>query len=166
MTGDRTEQDPWIGRCRSRWALPIAVGACAVALVVVVAGVAAGSALAWAPVLIALVVVVAVVPFVSILVTVDRRGLRVAYGPIGWPVTTVALAEIAAAHLEPDAVPRRWGGWGYRGSRRLVGRAAVVLRRGPAIRLELRSGATFLVTVDDADEGVERLRDLVAAAPS
>ena len=41
--------------------------------------------------------------------------------------------------------------------------AAVVLRRGPALRLALRDGKSFLVTVDDPATGAALLSDLIAA---
>jgi hypothetical protein len=46
----------------------------------------------------------------------------------------------------------------------MFGAAAVVVRRGPALRLSLRDGKTFLVTVDDAETGAALLNDLIAAA--
>jgi hypothetical protein len=39
-----------------------------------------------------------------------------------------------------------------------------VLRSGPALRLALRNGKTFLVTVDDAATGAALLNDLIAGA--
>ena len=42
-----------------------------------------------------------------------------------------------------------WGGWGYRGSLALVKKAAIVLRAGPGLRLDLLNGRTFVVTIDD-----------------
>ena len=51
----------------------------------------------------------------------------------------------------------RWAGLA------LFGAAAVVVRRGPALRLALRDGKTFLVTVDDAATGAALLNDLIAA---
>jgi hypothetical protein len=46
----------------------------------------------------------------------------------------------------------------------VFGAAAVVLRRGPALRLTLRDGKTFLVTVDDAATGAALLNDLITQA--
>ena len=46
----------------------------------------------------------------------------------------------------------------------MFGHAAVVLRRGPVLRLTLRDRKTFLVTVDDAATGAALLNDLIAAA--
>jgi hypothetical protein len=167
---DRTDDrsPTWAGSCRSGWAWPlVAVGAIgAVAAAGVALSIGSGAAAAWWLVaVVAAVLVVAGVPFTTIEATVDRRGLRVRYGPLGWPVTTVRLDRIIAVRVEPDLAPSRWGGWGYRGSLRLVGRAAIVLRRGPAIVVELERGRTLAVTVDDAAAGAAVL-DQLRAAPT
>lgn len=136
----------WSGSCTARWPLLVCVtlvaagvvlllapGAPRLGLVMIAAGVAAS--------------------FLShIEVYCDRRGLTVSYGPLRWPRTSVPLQQIASvAAIEVN--PGQWGGWGYRGSLRLLGRAAVVLGTGPGIRVDLRSGATLVVTVDDAATG-------------
>jgi hypothetical protein len=59
----------------------------------------------------------------------------------------------------------QWGGWGYRGSRRLFRKAAVVLRAGPALRLDLADDTQLVVTVDDAESGAGLLNDLLAREP-
>lgn len=64
----------------------------------------------------------------------------------------------------PEAVERTSFAFGYRGSLALFGAAAVILRPGPALRLTLRDGKTFLVTVDYAATGAALLNDLTAAA--
>jgi hypothetical protein len=62
----------------------------------------------------------------------------------------------------PGVAGYRNDSFGYRGSLLVFGSAAVV-RRGPALRLSLRDGKTFLVTVDDAATGAALLNDLIAA---
>ena len=57
--------------------------------------------------------------------------------------------------------PMNHGGWGHRGSLLLLGKAAVVVRRGDAIEVTLRGGRQFLVTVDDAETGAALLNGLV-----
>lgn len=94
--------------------------------------------------------------FGRIRVTADRSGLRVGYGLFGWPRTSVPLSRIAAARAI-DIHPPEWGGWGYRGSLAIMRRAAVVLRAGPGIRLDLRDGKVFAVTIDDPDDPVRLL---------
>ena len=58
-----------------------------------------------------------------------------------WSKTTVHI----------DVRPTEWGGWGYRGSPTLMKRAAVVLRAGPGIRLDLHDGKVFVVTIDNPE---------------
>ena len=89
--------------------------------------------------------------FGRIRVTADRSGLRVGYGLFGWPRTSVPLSRIAAARAI-DIHPPDWGGWGYRGSLTVMRRAAVVLRAGPGIRLDLHGGRVFAVTIDNPDK--------------
>lgn len=88
--------------------------------------------------------------FSRIRVTADRSGLTVRYGFLGWPGTFVPLSRIATAQAI-DVRPSEWGGWGYRGNLTLMNRAAVVLRAGPGIRLDLHDGKVFVVTIDDPD---------------
>jgi hypothetical protein len=92
-------------------------------------------------------------------VRADRSGLRITYGWLPWPSTHVALADIETAQVI-DVRPREWGGWGYRGSLKLMRKAAVVHRAGPGIRLDLDNGKVFVVTIDDADTGVALLNAL------
>ena len=99
-------------------------------------------------VLFAAIVVVAI--FSRIRITADRSGLQVRYGFFGWPRTSVPIRRIARAQAI-DIRPRDWGGWGYRGSLTLMKRAAVVLRAGPGIRVDLHDGKVFAVTIDDPD---------------
>ncbi len=82
----------------------------------------------------------------------DRRGLTVVYGVFGWPRTRIPLDRMTSAD-EIEVRPMRWGGWGYRGSLLLFRRAAVVLRGGPGLRVQLQDGAVYVVTIDDAATG-------------
>lgn len=79
----------------------------------------------------------------------DHRGLTVTYGWWTWPRTAIPLDRIASA-AAIDVAPAEWGGWGYRGSVRLFRQAAVVLRRGEGLRVDLVDGRRFVVTIDDA----------------
>jgi len=88
--------------------------------------------------------------FSRIRVTADRSGLTVRYGFLGFPGTFVPLRRIATAQAI-DVRPSEWGGWGYRGNLTLMSRAAVVLRAGPGLRLDLHDGKVFVVTIDDPD---------------
>ncbi len=80
----------------------------------------------------------------------DSSGLRVQYGWFAWPRTTIDLHQIKRASVI-DVRPAKWGGWGYRGSLTLMKRAAVVLRSGPGLHLELQSGKIFVATVDEPE---------------
>lgn len=86
--------------------------------------------------------------FAMLTVIADERGLRVLYGPARLPRQRIPLTRIAQASAI-DVHPMAWGGWGYRGSLRLMRQAAVVLHSGPGLRLDLRDGKVFVVTVDD-----------------
>ncbi|EQD40866.1 lipoprotein, partial [mine drainage metagenome] len=113
--------------------------------------------------IVALVVVAVSMGVSTIKVVVDANGLKVYYGPFGWPSSRISLARISQASAV-DVRPMAWGGWGYRGSMRMLRRAAVVLRRGEGIRLDLADGKIFVVTVDDAETGAQLLNDLVKSA--
>jgi hypothetical protein len=148
------ERAVWTGRARATWARP--AGALLVAAGLLVGVVAArwtyGGAL--------LAVGVALLAFTSVRVTVAARGVAVGYGPLGLRLTRIPLRRIASA----TAVDQRSWAFGYRGSLLLFGAALVAVRRGPALRLTLRDGKTFMVTVDDAATGAALLNDLIAGA--
>ncbi len=104
---------------------------------------------------------VLVAAFSSLDASIGDAGLRVSSGPLHWPNVSIPLDQVetaSAIHFNP----LRWGGWGYRGSLRLLGRAAGGLRAGPAIELQLTRGRRFAVTVDDATEGAAVLNGLLA----
>ena len=98
--------------------------------------------------------------FATARVRVDRAGMSIALGPLGLPRIRVLLARIREAR-PVDVTPLRRGGWGYRGSMGLVGRAAVIIRRGRGLEVQRTDGATLVVTVDDADTAAGLLNDLV-----
>ena len=94
--------------------------------------------------------------------TVER--LHVAYGRLPWPRTHIAVEDIESASVV-DIRPMEWGGWGYRGSLKLMQRAAVVHRAGPGIRVDLRNGKVFAVTIDDPETAVAVLNAEAARIP-
>ena len=151
MTG--TGRAAWTGRAHLAWWLPLVLIAIGVILVV-----SARSLVGAIPAALLLLVYLA---FGWIKVTVDVRGLQIRYGVLPRPVTSVPLDDIRRAE-RIDLAPLQWGGWGYRGSRKAFGRAAVVLRGGDAIKLQLTDGGEFAVTVDDAATGAALLTDLLA----
>jgi len=101
-----------------------------------------------------------VVTWSSLVVNISVAGVEVKWGPFGWPVNRVKLADIV--DVQAVAIrPLHAGGWGYRGSRALFNRSAALVRRGPAIRLELVRGKIFVITVDDAVDGSTVLQSLL-----
>jgi hypothetical protein len=150
-TGERAV---WTGRARAGWAWPVAV-------LLLAGGLLAGTVTAqWAPGGVLLAAGVAVLNFTSVRVTVAARGVTVGYGALGLRLTRIPLRRIASgAAVEQTAFT-----FGYRGSLLLFGAALVALRRGPALRLTLRDGKMFTVTVDDAATGAALLNDLIAGA--
>ena len=112
----------------------------------------------WAASIPLLIIGVALAGLSTITVRIDAGGLTIHYGVL--PIRThFALEEIEGAE-QLDLKPLQWGGWGYRGSLRALGRAAVVIRSGDGIRL-LVNGKEFGVTVDDASTGVALLNGLM-----
>lgn len=148
----------WTRRLSSPWPLLVALAGIGCAA----AGTAVGQ---WALLPTGLVLAVVGVEIHTIRVTVDRRGLAVGWGPFGLPTTRIPTARIAAAS-SIDVKPSQWGGWGYRGSLRFMGRAAAVIRGGPGIRLDLRDGRTFAVTIDDPANGAALINDYIARNPA
>ncbi|MEJ0100273.1 MAG: hypothetical protein WDO12_11255 [Pseudomonadota bacterium] len=144
----------WVGSARAVWVIPIAIPFFVLAAFVPrqVPVLALGLCVSG----------VACLLFTSIRVTVDRNGLRIAYGLFGWPVQRIRLTDIRqASRLRVE--PMAWGGWGYRGSLKVMRRAAVVLRAGEGIRLELVGDRTFVITVDGAEQGAGLINDFLAA---
>lgn len=107
-------------------------------------------------------IVVCLLGFTSVRVTVAARGVTVGYGVLGLRLTRIPLRRIAFA----EAVEREKFGFAFPfvASLLVFGNVSVVLRSGPALRLTLRDGKTFLVTVDDAATGAALLNDLIAWA--
>ncbi|MFF5257371.1 DUF1648 domain-containing protein [Actinomadura viridis] len=89
-------------------------------------------------------------------VTVDTRGLAVAFGPLGRPVRRIPRGRIAAAWAE-DRSPAEAGGWGYRLGPRGT---TVMLRGGECLVVQYDDGGRFAVSVDDAERGAALLNSL------
>lgn len=97
--------------------------------------------------------------FTTIAVAAGPTGLKVRFGPLGWPLIRVPLASIASVTVE-DVEPMAYGGWGYRV---LPGVRAVVIRRGIGLRVARPGRADLVVTVDDAPTAAGVLAAHVAA---
>jgi hypothetical protein len=85
------------------------------------------------------------------------RGLEILYGPGGFVRQVFEPTEIERAYARNFSFAEM-GGWGYRGSLRLMRRAALVTRRGNALELELSRRRRFIVTVDEPDDFVSALK--------
>jgi hypothetical protein len=94
----------------------------------------------------------------AVRVTVDRRGLRVGLGPLGWPRIVVPLSDVRSA-MTDDVSAAEFGGWGYRV---VPGGSGVILRSGPALVVVRRSGRRFAVTVDDPETAAGLLNGIAA----
>lgn len=86
--------------------------------------------------------------FSAMRVQADQDGLTVRSALLGVRFARVRTEEIEQATVI-EVEPMKWGGWGYRGSLKLAGTAAVVLRRGPGIHLNLTGDRVFVVTLDN-----------------
>jgi hypothetical protein len=142
----------WTGTVSSRFAVPTAA---VFAVIGIIMSIALAPILTWAGSIAcgALVVVagICVLAVYKIRATVSDTGLTIEYFPfLGCPTTRINASEIQSVEAI-HAEPREHAGWGYRGSIRLYGRAALNLRRGPGIALTLTKDRSFVLTIDDAD---------------
>lgn len=147
-TGERAV---WNQVIYQRWVAALLAGLVAVAAIVASVGVPFSALVGF------LIAALASLAFVKVRVQADANGLRVGFGWFRWPGITIPLATIATVSAI-DVRPTEWGGWGYRGSLKFMKRAAVVLRSGPGLRLDLTNGKTFVVTVDDPATAAALLR--------
>jgi len=108
-----------------------------------------------------LVTGVAALSLATLQVRADGKGLHVKYGLLPWPRTNVEVADMETVSVI-DVRPMEWGGWGYRGSLKLMKQAAVVHRAGPGIRLDLNNGKVFVVTVNNPETPVALLNAEIA----
>lgn len=142
---------------RAGWAVPATV-------VIVLGGVALSLSLGSVVMAIAGVVVgVLMVQFRRISITVDDTHLRTAFAWPGFIRVRIPLAEIERLEYVPDLRPVRYGGWGYRGSLRLLKKAAVVLRRGPGVIFALTGDRRYIVTVDEAKSLARTVHERIRA---
>lgn len=89
------------------------------------------------------VVTLVVVSVLRVRVTVGPAGVVARLGVYRRRVDLADVRGVTAEHVEPMA----FGGWGMR---RLPGVRALVVRRGPGLRIEVADGPDLVVTVDDA----------------
>ncbi|MEE4024733.1 DUF1648 domain-containing protein [Gordonia sp. PKS22-38] len=105
----------------------------------------------WIVVAILAVVVILTALLWGVRVTVNRSGVTTR-GLLGWPRTTVPIAEIDHAEVVPVRAMRDFGGYGYRIAAHgdLKGAKGFVLRSGSALLVVRRDGRRDIVVVDDA----------------
>jgi hypothetical protein len=84
------------------------------------------------------------------------RSLVIEYGPGGYVRQVFEPFEIESAQVRQLSFAQM-GGFGYRGSLRLLRRAALSTRRGDALELMLTRGRRFFVTVDEPADFVSAL---------
>lgn len=102
--------------------------------------------------------------FARVSVSIDESGVHMTYGPLSFPRQTIPLCDVVSAEAI-EVRPMAYGGWGYRGSLRIAGKAALVLRAGTGIKLSLEQAKTFVLTVDDAASAAGLINDLVRLNP-
>jgi hypothetical protein len=145
----------WIGTARSKWAIPIVIGF-----------VGAGLALALnsqpGAGLFLFLLALPALPMTSIRLIADRHGIHMSYGAFGWPARRIPLADIRQAS-SVHVVPMQRGGWGYRGSLKLMGKASIVLRGGEGLQLNLVGDRVLTITVDDSEMGAGLINELISA---
>lgn len=153
------ERAYWSGVARNRWFLLVMVAilieTAVFRLILSKAPMASGLVLG-----IHLLVLLLLEHLSKIRVSINERALTIHYGHLGWIRQRVPLARIARASAF-ELEPMSHGGWGYRGSLKLLGRAAVVVRSGSALRLELRDAKQLCITVEDAETGAALLNGFV-----
>jgi hypothetical protein len=93
---------------------------------------------------------------VRVVQTSDGRALEVVYGPGGFVRQVFEPGEVEAAYARHLSFAQM-GGWGYRGSLRLLRQAALVTRRGDALEVQLTRKRRFIVTVDEPADFVTAL---------
>jgi len=137
----------WSGTAQNRWQL---LGLAYLAAQGIALAFILGRAAAPGVALTHLAALVLVEAFNAIAVSVDERALTIRYGRLGVIRQRIPLERVAAASAF-ELVPMEHGGWGYRGNLRWLKRAAVVVRGGTALRLDLAGGKRLSITVDDAE---------------
>lgn len=86
----------------------------------------------------------------------EGRTLEIVYGPGGLVRQIFGSERIVAASAGNFSFTQM-GGWGYRGSLKLLHRAALATRRGDALDVQLRGKRRFIVTVDAPQDFVTAL---------
>jgi hypothetical protein len=154
MQLDPDESAVWLGRTHS-------------VVLTLAAGLLAGTAVVLLDAVGAVLLIVAILMFwfSAARVSVSAKGVTIGAGPWGWPAKRLALSEISWAE-SLDVEPLTYGGWGlrFRGLRENR-TAALVVRKGPGLRLVRANQADIVVTVDNPDGGVALVNALLGVRP-
>ena len=113
---------------------------------------------AWVLTGLTLVLLAAAATTTAFRVRVDGNGIT-AVSVAGFPRFHVPLQDIRDAEEITVSPVAEFGGWGLRW---VPGRFGVVLRSGPALQVNRRTGRQFVVTVDDAGTAAALLQALTA----
>ncbi|MGC9540039.1 DUF1648 domain-containing protein [Streptomyces sp. UG1] len=152
----------WFSRTSNPWLQMTSAGTGLVALTAAVAAVGGltdplPALILMAPFALASVLVLGCA---SVQARVSEEGLKVSFGPLGWPARRWAVQDIESARVD-HRTPAQVGGWGYR----LSGLGTtVMLRRGECLVVRAK-GKDFAVSVDDAERGAALLNSLGAKSP-
>jgi len=101
----------------------------------------------------------------KIQVRIDERALTIRYGRLRLLRQRLPLERITTARAVQVDPMEDYKGWGYRGNLRWLGKAAVVVRAGSALRLELQGGKHFAITVDDAESAARCITARITRKP-
>jgi hypothetical protein len=102
----------------------------------------------------AVVLALVSVVFSSVGLAVGPRGVTVRLGPVGWPAARIARERITDARAV-TLPATKVGGWGLHYSPWRGGR--LIVRSGPALRLQLAGGGTLTISAEDPAAAVRVL---------
>jgi hypothetical protein len=97
--------------------------------------------------------------FAPVSVRAGPAGVEICFGPWRWPRVRVRAEEILgvkALQVRPTAQ----GGWGYRGSLKRMGRAALVIRGGEGMQIDLTEGRRLVLALPGISSLGETVRRL------
>lgn len=145
----------WFSRASNPWLHAVAALAGGVAVAAALVAVVGVTTPPWSVIVPVALSSVLVLGCASVQATVSEKGLKVSFGPFGWPARRWALQDIESARSEYRR-PTQVGGWGYR----LSGLGTTVMLRGGECLVIRARGKDFAVSVDDAERGAALLNSL------
>ncbi|WP_245767014.1 hypothetical protein, partial [Streptomyces colonosanans] len=151
----------WFSRASSPWMYGAFAVTGLVAMAALLVGVVGLTSLDWSLIVPLALASILLLGLASVEARVSETGLRVAFGPFGWPARRWSVGDIESARSEARTAAQV-GGLGYRLNR--LG-TTVMLRGGECLVIRAR-GRDFAVSVDDAARGAALLNSLRAQHPS